>query len=76
MFGRRAFLIAACLSVVTTVILFGFLTLAGILAAGVAGALASARGSQRAMTVFSAGCGLLVGPVLYLALAVIIQLAG
>jgi hypothetical protein len=74
-FDRRAFLIAATVSVVSTVILFAFLALAGVVTA-VAGLAAAARGSKRAATILGAGGGLLVGPVLYLALAVVVNLAG
>lgn len=73
-FDRRAFLIAAAISVISTVILFGFLALAGIVTA-VAGLVAATRGSRRAATLLGVGGGLLVGPVVYLALAVVVNLA-
>ncbi|MGE3689387.1 MAG: hypothetical protein AB7J47_23850 [Acidimicrobiia bacterium] len=74
-FDRRAFLIAAAVSVASTVILFAFLALVGIVTA-VAGLAAWTRGSRRARTLLGVGGGLLVGPFLYLALAVVVNLAG
>ena len=74
-FDRRAFLIAVAVSVVSTVILFAFLALVGVVTA-VAGLVAATRGSRRAATLLGVGGGLLVGPVLYLALAVVVNLAG
>ena len=75
-FNRRAFAVAAVVSVVTVVVLFGFLLLGGVaicLAGGIAAA--ATRGTRRPTTVLSVGLGLLVGPVLYLLLAVVVHLA-
>lgn len=60
---RRAFLIAAAVSVASTVILFGFLALVGVVTTGV-GLATATHGSKRAATLVGAGGGLLVGPVL------------
>jgi hypothetical protein len=65
----RAFLIAAAVSVASTVILFGFLALVGVVTA-VAGLATATRRSKRAAALLGVGGGLLVGPVLYVALAV------
>jgi hypothetical protein len=67
-FFLRAFVMAAAASVVTTVVLFAYLAIAGLVAAFGGGLAALPAGSPRAMRVFSVGCGLLVGPVLYLTL--------
>lgn len=74
-FDRRAFLIAAAVSVASTVILFAFLALVGVVTT-ITGLAAATRGSKRAATLLGAGSGLLVGPVLYLALAVVVNVAG
>jgi hypothetical protein len=71
----RAFLVAAAVSVASTVILFGFLALVGVVTA-VAGLAATTRGSKRAATLLGVGAGLLAGPVLYVALAVLVNLVG
>jgi hypothetical protein len=71
----RAFLIAAAVSVASTVFLFGFLALVGVVTA-IAGLAAAARGSRRAASLLGVGVGLLVGPVLYVALAGVVNLVG
>jgi len=74
-FDRRAFLVAAAMSVISTVILFAFLALVGVVTT-ITGLAAATRGSRQAATILGVGGGLLVGPVLYLALAVVVTLAG
>ncbi|MBI5738854.1 MAG: hypothetical protein HY997_23580 [Mycolicibacterium neoaurum] len=75
-FNGRAFVVAAVVSVVTVVVLFGFLLLGGLLTC-LTGAITAAatRDTRRPTTVLSVGLGLLVGPVLYLLLAVVVHLA-
>ena len=75
-FNGRAFVVAAVVSVVTVVVLFGFLLLGGLLTC-LTGAITAAttRGTRRPTTVLSVGLGLLVGPVIYLLLAVVVHLA-
>lgn len=75
-FNTRAFAVAAVVSVVTVVVLFAFLLLGGLLTC-LTGAITAAatRGTRRPTTVLSVGLGLLVGPVLYLLLAVVVHLA-
>lgn len=75
-FDRRALLLAAAVSVATTVLLFGFLALAGFATIAVAGVLAATHRPVPAARTLSVGCGLLAGPVAYLVLAVVVRLAG
>ena len=75
-FNGRAFAVAAVVSVVTVVVLFGFLLLGGLITCLAGGITAAAKpGTRRPTTVLSVGLGLLVGPVLYLLLAVVVHLA-
>lgn len=73
-FNGRALVVAAVVSVVTVVVLFGFLLLGGLLTC-LAGAAGAAKANVREpATVLSVGLGLLVGPVLYLLLALVVHL--
>ena len=75
----RPFTIASALSVATVAFLFPLLLLLGFIIAMVGLAFAAAtrteRQASRAAVTASTGFGFLVGPVLYLALALVISVA-
>jgi hypothetical protein len=73
--NRRAFAVAAIVSVVTVVVLFGFLIIGGLFISLAGGVALAAKKHRPTGTALSVGLGLLVGPVLYLALGGIVYLA-
>lgn len=68
------FAIAAVLSTATTIVLFGFLALGGIVVTVFAAPFAFRGRSRRATVILSAALGLLVGPALYVLLALVVAL--
>jgi hypothetical protein len=73
--NRRAFVVAAAISVATVVALVAYLVIGGLLISLAGGvALTAKRSCGRMGTMLSVGLGLLVGPVVYLVLAGVVYL--